>query len=190
MRSLLYGSCITLLLFSGCGQREVTFEQLTVPAESLPDGCELASGTGLPFGSSKNPNPMIITDPKEIGMLSTFALEPDLNSQIAVVPKGSAGRSQRKQIIDEWSAEQAARIEAASIAGYNDKSHKETVVWALQFKDPKEAKSHFKRLSLMYQLAKHKHYFIKDSIRISLWTDNSDDLSCFNVVREHLDKIK
>ncbi|MHC4396618.1 MAG: hypothetical protein ACYS1A_13275 [Planctomycetota bacterium] len=183
MRSLLCGLCITLLFFSGCGQRETTLEELTVPSESLPDGCELAPGTGLPFGPSNNPNPMITTVPKEIGALAVFVLEPDLNSQTASVPKGNAGMSQIKLMLDEWAVEQAARIEAAYVAGYHDKSHKETVVWALQFKDPKEAKSHFERL----QLAKHKQYFIKDSILISLWTDNIDDPYCFDAVREYLE---
>ena len=69
MGSLLCALCLAPLIFSGCAKREVTLEDLTVPADALPAGCELAPGVGLPFSPPKPPNPMLTTDPNEIRLL-------------------------------------------------------------------------------------------------------------------------
>jgi len=184
-------TAIVNILKQAGAQAETTnpaLERLTVPAGLLPDGCKLAPSTGLPFGSRDKPNPMMTTNPEEIGLLMGFAFMGS-NAELEVELKAVTDRAERRRILEERMRERAARIEVAYLAGYDDKSHKENMVWALQFKDTKEAKSYFEPLRIKNQSAKYYYYFIKDSIIIYVWTDNRGDPSCFDAIRDFLQQI-
>jgi hypothetical protein len=148
-------------------KHEVTFEDLTVPPEALPDACELTPGIGLPFGPSEQPNPKITTDPMEVGMLSLFFMLE--NTQPPPFPDGGSEAE-----IQSYVSEQAAGIEEAYLAGYAGESNQETIVWALRFKNREEAKNRFERITNVH--SSDRHYFIKDSILICAWTDGATHL--------------
>ncbi len=179
MKSLLVVLGITLFIFQGCTQEKVTLNDLTVPLDVLPDGCELAPGVGLPFGPANKSNPVMTKDSLAILGLCFFMI---------AMPVPGDEPSVQPERVQEWVGEQAAKIETAYLAGYYDKSRKENMVWALQFKDPKEAQNHFKRLRKLNQIDKNKHYFIMDSILIYAWTDNLSDHSCFDAIIGYLEK--
>ena len=172
--------------------REVTFKMLTLPAETLPGGCQLASKAGLPFARPNRSNPMVTTDPTEIGMLSVFALMGDPKTERDRTSESNNSQDQQREqaldFVQELSAKHAAKIEAAYICGYHDKSRKENGVWALRFKDPKEARANFVRLTQAHRSDTSREYFLAGPNLILAWTD-SKDRSCFDVIRGHLKTV-
>jgi hypothetical protein len=160
MRSFFYYLSITLFIVTGCTQSEATFKSLTVPARLLPTGCELAPQTGLPLGRSDRDNPITITDPDVTGMIAILMLQ----------------------------SEPLAQIDSAYLAGYRDKSGKENAVWAIQFRDAQIAKKYSDDLNDTHESSDSKFYTDKGSILVFAWTDNSNDLSCFNAIRGYLEK--
>ncbi len=123
MRPLLGGLCLALLSSPTYAQDWVSLEQLTVPAEVLPDGCRLAPRGGLPF-SPRESNPVISRDSIDILMLNMWV-------------SGQAGwgniEADSMRMFEEWTAEM---IEAAYSATYLDQDDNDFYVYAVLFKEP------------------------------------------------------
>ncbi len=169
MTRLLGGLCLALLCSPASAQEWVSLEQLVVPAEVLPDGCELPRRGGLPF-SPRDTNPVITTDSIDIVVLSPFVL-------------ATLGNIETEEAFQGWVAELAAKIEATYSAMYYDKDHKEVGVWALLFKEPidlqelQEAQSPLAGRPIM-----------RESIVIVVWAD-SEDRSCYDAIRAFLERV-
>ncbi len=84
------------------------------------------------------------------------AIRSELDAKLDALTEAESRRT-----YEEWMREQAAKIEVAYLAGYSGRSHKGNVVWALQFKDPEEAKSYFEPVRIANQSAEYNYYFIK-----------------------------
>jgi hypothetical protein len=152
---------IALIVMSGCTRSEATFEALTIPAESLPSGCELAPTAGLPLGRSDRENPITITDPEVSAMIGILMLQ----------------------------SEPVAQIDAAYLAEYKDAANRENAVWAIQFSDPGVAKTYSEEMNEARQSSGSRYVADKGSILVFAWTDNTSDLSCFDAIRGYLEKI-
>ncbi len=169
MTRLLCVLCLALLSSLTCAQEWVSLEQLTVPAEVLPDGCELARRGGLPF-SPRDTNPVITTDSIEIALLSTFVF-------------AALGNTETEEAFQGWAAELAANIEAAYSAMYSGKDHKEIGVWALLFKEPIDLQE---LQEIQSPVADRP--IIRESIVIVVWAD-SEDRSCHDAIRAFLERV-
>ena len=175
------------------------FKTLTVPAETLPGGCELVAAA-LPLGARGDPNPMVTNDPQRIGSLIGVVLWPDLEADLPPDEASAVSRDEQyrraRKMLQQWAAKQAAGIEALYSARYVDSKRKELGVWALKFRNPKEAQTHFNRLGwshetdseLLREVKKNYHYFISGTILVATWAD-SEDPSCIDAIRGHLKKV-
>ena len=157
-----------------------TLERLTVPPELLPDGCQLGPRGGLPFRPMDS-NPVITEDPQAIRLLAGFVLG-IYNAELEAKLEAVTDRAERRRILEEWSREQAAEIEAAYLAMYRGQDGKEIGVWALLFKEPIDRQE-------MKPLDPGQHIMMKESMVIVAWAD-SEDRACYEAVRRFLEQIE
>jgi len=155
---------IILLVFlaaPACAEDQSSFGILTVPSKALPVDCELSPKVGFPFGPVDQPNPLTTTNPKYAQVIVQFILE----------------------------STEAVSIDAAYVAGYKGKSAKENVVWAIKSSDPVKLLGRFEEASKKYESLPSRIYVVKESLFVLAWTDDLDDLTCFNAIKSHLEAI-
>ena len=151
--------------------------RLTVPAEKLPAGCQLAPTEGGPVAT----NPSMVTDAQFLGMMHAAIFLP--------LPEDPTGADQltaaRSRAVREAAPGRATRVEAGYVAAYREESgFHEIGVFALRVKDP-SAEAPIPNTPRSTTIT-------KGSVVIFTWVDGrpaSPDRGCVDVVRRHIASV-
>jgi hypothetical protein len=146
-------------------------EQLTVPPDRLPPGCQLRPAGDGAFGGMFGPNPANIKD-----------------------PDARLGLSWHLRVRDAFERETLAlaeAVESAYAASYREKGGSPEIgVYAVRLKKPLSDPQ--ARQFLVQDGARaNARRILKGSVAIYVWSDaraDARDLGCFEVVRDHIEK--
>lgn len=166
-------------------------ERLTVPGDLLPDGCRLKPTSII------GPNPVITTDPKALGVISTFTLGAALLEERSGQSPGATGTSkeERQAAAERSMIEAAAAVDIGYAAFYREeRGSPEIGVYAVRLKKPltEPEAQRWSRAVQSGVLAPSRLAVVKGRIAVSAWSDGrpgAPDRGCWEVVRRYLEQV-